>query len=140
MQQAPKYTFSAGATQSFELGWGTLPLHGDYAYVSSHAFFQYTPDLTNPALTPAQRAQLINDYRTANALSRLNGYGLFNGRVALKLTNPNLEIVVWGQNLGTKNISRTSSKVTPAWVSSRVTRVFHPLMALTRLSAGRGPE
>ena len=37
-----------------------------------------------------------------NAASIIKGYGLLNGRIALNLKDPNLEIAFWGRNLTDK--------------------------------------
>ncbi|WP_374145144.1 TonB-dependent receptor [Sphingomonas sp. 28-63-12] len=90
--QAPKWTWSAGATQEFKMNAGTLAIHGDYAYVSSRAF-----DVNSPALgaTPAQIAAV----NAGNAASVIRAYGLLNGRISFALAKPQIEFAIWGRNL-----------------------------------------
>jgi iron complex outermembrane recepter protein len=93
--QAPKWTWSLGATQSFETGAGRLSLHADYAYVSSRAF-----DVGSPAL--GATAAAIAAQNAANAASVIRGYGLLNGRLSFELNDPKIEIAIWGRNLANK--------------------------------------
>lgn len=90
--QAPEWTWTLGATQSFDLGSGRLSLHADYAYVSSRAFDAGSP----PANATAAQIAAQN---IANAASVIRGYGLLNGRITYTLENPNIELAVWGRNL-----------------------------------------
>src|SRR3546814_6526698 len=46
--QAPKWTVSLGATQTFETSWGSTAFHLDYAYTSSRNYGQATTDPNNP--------------------------------------------------------------------------------------------
>ena len=41
----------------------------------------------------------IDNIAIANRASIIKGYGLLNGRIALNLANPNIEIAIWGRNL-----------------------------------------
>lgn len=93
--QAPKWTANIGATQTFELGFGDLSFHADYAYISSRAMDAAT--VRSIAQGGTQAA--IDATAIANAASIIKGYGLLNGRIALNLKDPNLEIAIWGRNL-----------------------------------------
>ncbi|WP_067512449.1 MULTISPECIES: TonB-dependent receptor [Pseudomonadota] len=104
--QTPKWTFTAGATQEIETGIGKFTAHIDYAYISSRNFGQETADLTNPALTAAQRTARLADAAIANALGTLPGYGIFNGRISFEIEDPNLEIALWARNMFDKNYSQ----------------------------------
>ncbi len=106
VSQAPRRTFNIGATQKFDAPWGGVSFHMDYAYLSSRAFGQDTPDLTDPALTAAQKATLVANYAIANKLTTLGGYGLFNMRITANLNNPNVELALWGRNLGRTKYSQ----------------------------------
>ncbi|MDB5422688.1 MAG: tonB dependent receptor family protein [Phenylobacterium sp.] len=99
VQQAPKWTASLGGTQALDMPWGKLSLHADYSYVASRAFYQDTPDTTNPALTPAARAALLADFAVANRYGVLKGYGLLNARVAATFDKSKVEVAVFGRNL-----------------------------------------
>jgi iron complex outermembrane receptor protein len=103
VQQAPKWTWSIGATQTFDTSLGKLSFHADYAYVSDRAYYADTPDLTDPTLTAAAKQALIAEYAASNKLSIIKGYGLLNGRVALEMEHPNLEIALWARNLAGKH-------------------------------------
>jgi iron complex outermembrane receptor protein len=93
--QSPKYTFSASATQTLDIPIGTVTLHADYAYVASRAFYQDTASPLQPA-----DVQLV--YQQANKFGTVPAYGLINGKVALRLNRPDVEIALWGRNLGSK--------------------------------------
>jgi len=97
--QTPKWTFTAGATQEIETGIGKFVAHLDYAYISARNFGQETADLTNPALTAAQRTTRLADAAIANAFGTLPGYGIFNGRLTFEIEDPNIEIALWGRNI-----------------------------------------
>jgi iron complex outermembrane recepter protein len=96
--QAPKWTANIGATQTFDLGFGDLSLHADYAYISSRALDAATAKTLAQGGTQAA----IDATAIGNAASIVKGYGLLNGRIALKIDSPNLEIAVWGRNLTNK--------------------------------------
>lgn len=93
--QAPELTFSIGATQAIDTRVGELTLHADYAYVSERVFFQ---DTASPLQPPAVQAE----FARANELGIIPGYGLLNGRIALRLDDPALEIAIWARNLGNR--------------------------------------
>jgi iron complex outermembrane recepter protein len=93
--QAPKWTASIGATQTFDLPIGSLSFHGDYAYVSSKSLDAFTTRTIAQGGTQAN----IDAVAIGNRASIVKGYGLLNGRIALQLSNPNVEIAVWGRNL-----------------------------------------
>ena len=38
-------------------------------------------------------------YATQNALTRIPGYGLLNGRIGVQLDNPNLELFLFARNI-----------------------------------------
>jgi iron complex outermembrane recepter protein len=92
--EAPEWTASVGATQSFPLPIGKLSFHGDFAYRASVV---YTWD------TPAPGAPYAAAWNTANQLGVIPAYGLFNARIALNIGHPDLELALWGRNLGDKH-------------------------------------
>lgn len=96
--QAPKWTANIGATQTFELDFGDLSFHADYAYISSRAMDAATTKSIAQGGTQAN----IDAVAIGNAASIIKGYGLLNGRIALNLKDPNLEIAIWGRNLTDK--------------------------------------
>ena len=96
--QAPEWNISAGFTQTVPIKGGEVRVSLNYAYTSSRNLGQDTPDLTNPASTPAQNAALVASYAAYNKLSTLDGYGLLNGKVSVTLDN-GLEVSVWGKNI-----------------------------------------
>src|SRR3546814_2755670 len=57
--QAPKWTVSLGATQTFETSWGSTAFHLDYAYTSSRNYGQDTPDPNNPAQIPDRKSKRL---------------------------------------------------------------------------------
>ncbi|MDB6060892.1 MAG: hypothetical protein JWM78_995 [Verrucomicrobiaceae bacterium] len=92
VNQAPKWTASLGATQSFDSLWGRPSFHIDYSYVASRSYYQDTPDPNNPAQSPAE-------YAEANRLGVLGGYGVFNARIGLNVDEPDIEVSFWARNL-----------------------------------------
>ncbi len=96
--QAPKWTANIGATQTFELNFGDLSFHADYAYISSRAMDVSTAK----SLAQGGTQAAIDATAIANRASIIKGYGLLNGRIALNLKDPNLEIALWGRNLTNK--------------------------------------
>lgn len=95
VEQAPKYTFNIGATQTYPIKGGEIRANLNYAYTSSRSLGADTVDPTNPANTAATAAA----YAISNQLATVAGYGLLNGRLAVVLDN-GLEVSVWGKNLG----------------------------------------
>jgi len=93
--QAPKLTFSVGATQTFDLPAGKLSVHADYAYVSSRIFYQDTA-------SPLQPADVQAIYARANELGTVSGYGLLNGRLAMNVADTGLELALWARNIANK--------------------------------------
>ncbi|MEY4270149.1 MAG: hypothetical protein RLZZ58_1365, partial [Pseudomonadota bacterium] len=93
--QAPKWTWNIGATQTFETSLGDVSVHADYAYIADRAMDAAT------AKTIAQGGTQANIDATAiaNAASIVQGYGLLNGRIAIDLESPNIELAIWGRNL-----------------------------------------
>src|SRR3546814_2030295 len=78
LPQLPKVTARIGATQTVPTSFGEASLHLDYSYISSRAFSQNTPADTFP--------QSVKDqYALANQFGIVMGYGLLNGRAAIKL-------------------------------------------------------
>jgi iron complex outermembrane receptor protein len=96
--QAPKWTANFGATQTFDVGFGDLAIHGDYAYISSRAMDAATTKTLAQGGTQAN----INAVAIGNAASIIKGYGLLNGRISLQIDSPDLEIAIWGRNLTNK--------------------------------------
>jgi iron complex outermembrane receptor protein len=100
--QSPEWTFNIGATQTIPFNGGDFRASLSYSYTSSRNMGQDTPDLTNPALTPAQISALVSSFAIQNQFSTLGGYGLLNGKVGVELDN-GLELSIWGKNLMEKH-------------------------------------
>jgi iron complex outermembrane recepter protein len=90
--QAPKYTYSLGATQTVPLSFAKLSFHVDYAWRDKMVYTQDTASPLQPAAVQAV-------YAEQNYLGWIPSYGLLNGRIALHLDNPDLELALWGRNL-----------------------------------------
>jgi iron complex outermembrane receptor protein len=90
--QAPKYTFSLGATRTLPVAVGEVVFHADYTYRASEYYMYQTPA---PSLPPDVLAQ----YAIQNALNKTPAFGLLNARVSFTLNEPNLEFALWGRNL-----------------------------------------
>jgi iron complex outermembrane receptor protein len=90
--QAPKITYSVGGTQSFPVPIGKVSAHLDYAWVDK---ITYTEDTASPLQPAAVQAA----YAIQNALGVVPSYGLLNGRIALNLDKPDLELAIFGRNL-----------------------------------------
>jgi iron complex outermembrane receptor protein len=90
--QLPKKQLNVSATQKIPLGAGTLALTGAFAYVGSQHF---------DAVKAADQASAATKaaYATENALGRVPGYGIVNGRIAFQLENPDVEIAIYGRNI-----------------------------------------
>src|SRR3546814_11394204 len=87
LPQLPKVTARIGATQTVPTSFGEASLHLDYSYISSRAFYQNTPDDT--------LLQTVKDqYALADQFAIVTGYGLLNGRAAIKLDAAEVEIAV----------------------------------------------
>jgi iron complex outermembrane receptor protein len=86
--QAPKWTASIGATQTFELESGRLALHVDYSYISSRYFDSAT------AADAAQEPVVAIE----NEASKIKAYGLLNGTMTFTFRD-GLEFSIWGKNL-----------------------------------------
>jgi iron complex outermembrane recepter protein len=93
--QAPKWTTNIGATQTFEFGAGDLSIHADYAFISSRSMDAFTTRSIAQGGTQGN----IDAVAIGNRASIIKGYGLLNGRIAFKLSEPNLELAIWGRNL-----------------------------------------
>lgn len=93
--QLPKKQLNISATQKIPLGGGTLAVTGAYAYIGAQHF---------DAVKAADQASAATKaaYEVENTLGRVPGYGIFNGRIAFQLENPNVEIAVYGRNIGDK--------------------------------------
>src|SRR3546814_2035240 len=73
-----------------------------YSYIFSRAFYQNTPADTLP--------QSVKDqYALANQFGIVKGYGLLNGRAAIKLDDPAVEIAVFARNLTNKRYLTNSA-------------------------------
>jgi len=92
LPQLAKFNATVAATQTFEMPWGAIEAHGDFAYISSQSF---SPVTAAPGISSADRA--IIDQQ--NALSRIPGYGIFNLRLSADLDEPRLEIGAFVRNL-----------------------------------------
>lgn len=93
--QAPKWTWNIGATQTFETSFGDVSLHADYAYIADRAMDAAT---AKPLAQGGTQAN-IDAIAIANAASIVKGYGLLNGRIAINLDSPDIELAFWGRNL-----------------------------------------
>jgi len=96
--QAPKWTLNLGATQKVPTSFGELSFHADYAYTSERAMDAATAKTIAQGGTQAA----IDATAIANRASIIKGYGLLNGRIALNIKDPNIEIAIWGRNLANK--------------------------------------
>ena len=93
--QAPKWTWNIGATQTFETSFGDVSLHADYAYIADRAMDAAT---AKPLAQGGTQAN-IDAIAIGNAASIVKGYGLLNGRIAINLDSPDIELAFWGRNL-----------------------------------------
>lgn len=93
--QAPKWTWNLGATQTFPTSFGAVSLHADYAYIADRAMDAATAKTLAQGGTQAN----INAVAIGNAASIVKGYGLLNGRIAINLDSPDIELAFWGRNL-----------------------------------------
>jgi iron complex outermembrane receptor protein len=93
--QAPKFTYSIGATQTFHLPVGPLSVHLDYEWIDSTTVIQGTAlpvaDGNSPGAIALQKL--------TNQLGVLPSYGLLNARIALDLYGSRVELALWGRNL-----------------------------------------
>ncbi|MCC4250838.1 TonB-dependent receptor [Sphingobium naphthae] len=92
LPQLAKVQFMVGATQTVPLSFGDLRIHADYAYIGPMSI---SPVTAAPGVSAAVKAT----YDTQNALTRIKGYGLLNGRIGLQLDNPNVELFVFARNI-----------------------------------------
>jgi iron complex outermembrane recepter protein len=92
LPQLAKVQFMVGATQTVPLSFGDLRIHADYAYIGPMSISPVTPA---PGVSAAVRAT----YDTQNALTRIKGYGLLNGRIGLQLNDPNVELFMFARNI-----------------------------------------
>jgi iron complex outermembrane receptor protein len=92
LPQLAKVQFMIGATQTVPLSFGDLRIHADYAYIGPMSISPVTPA---PGVSAAVRAT----YDTQNALTRIKGYGLLNGRIGLQLNDPNVELFMFARNI-----------------------------------------
>ncbi|MDX3901457.1 MAG: TonB-dependent receptor [Sphingobium sp.] len=100
LPQLPRQQFTISATQRVPASFGTFNIHADYSYISSQMI---TPVTAAPSASAATKAM----FATQNALTRVAGYGLLNGRIGLQLEDPAVEVYVFGRNLtGKKYTSR----------------------------------
>ena len=97
--QVPDCTINVGATQTFYTNFGEISLHADYNFTDARNFGQETADLTNPALTQAQRDAAVALVNTANALGTLPSYNTVNARATIQFDDPNIELAIWGRNI-----------------------------------------
>ncbi len=93
--QAPKWTWNVGATQTFETSFGEVSVHADYAYIANRAMDAATARTIAQGGTQAN----IDAIAIGNAASVIKGYGLLNGRIAINLESPDIELAFWGRNL-----------------------------------------
>ncbi len=87
--QAPKWTVNVGGTQTVPTSFGSVSVHLDYAWTADRAMDAFTTG------DPTKAAQTV----ISNKASIIKAYGLLNGRVAVNIADPNIEIAVWGKNL-----------------------------------------
>ncbi|MBB3981963.1 iron complex outermembrane receptor protein [Sphingobium fontiphilum] len=90
--QLPKKQLNISATQKIPVGGGTLAVTGAYSYVGGQHF---------DAVRAADQASAATKaaYDTENRLGFVPGYGIFNGRIAFQLDDPNVEVAVYGRNI-----------------------------------------
>lgn len=91
LPRLPEFSYSIGASQTFNLEAGELRAFVDYAYVDDQAIVTTTG--TPGVAGAAEAAAFINK----NAA--IEGYGLLNARLSFTLPNPNIEFALWGRNL-----------------------------------------
>lgn len=91
LPQLAKFNATASATQRLDMAWGSIDLHGDYAYISSQSF---SPITAAPGLPAADRAVIERQA----ALSRIPGYGIANARISFNLDSPQIEIAGFVRN------------------------------------------
>ncbi|MCC4233220.1 MULTISPECIES: TonB-dependent receptor [Sphingobium] len=95
LPQMPKKQFGISVTQKLATSVGELSIHVNYAYIGRQNFGLFTAD--------PRRPQAYRDaVAIANRINTISGYGLFNGRIALQIEDPNLELSVFGRNIGGK--------------------------------------
>jgi iron complex outermembrane receptor protein len=95
LPQMPKKQFGISVTQKLVTSVGELSIHANYAYIGRQNFGLFTAD--------PRRPQAYRDaVAIANRINTISGYGLFNGRIALQIEDPNLELSVFGRNIGGK--------------------------------------
>lgn len=97
--QVADWTINIGATQTFFTNFGEVSLHADYNFTDARNFGQETADLTNPALTQAQRQARIDAVAIANALGTLPSYNTVNARATIMFDDPGIELAIWGRNI-----------------------------------------
>jgi iron complex outermembrane recepter protein len=90
--QAPKYTFSFGASETVPTALGEVVFHADYTYRASE---YYSAQTAAPGAAP----DVIAQTNIANALNKTPAFGLLNARVTFNLSKPDLELSLWGRNL-----------------------------------------
>ena len=78
--------------QSIPTAFGQVRAHLDYSYISAMSISPVTP-------APTASAAVKATYATQNALTRIPGYGLLNGRIGVQLDNPNLELFLFARNI-----------------------------------------
>ncbi|MPS67261.1 MAG: TonB-dependent receptor [Novosphingobium sp.] len=90
--QLPKEQLNVSATQKVPLGSGSFAVTGAYSYIGAQHF---------DAVRAADQASAATKaaYETENSLGRVPGYGVFNGRIAYRFDNPDIEIAVYGRNI-----------------------------------------
>jgi len=94
--QLPKKQLNVSATQKVPLGAGTLAITGAWAYIGAQHFGAVK------AAEETTDANVKAGYEAENRLGRVPGYGIFNGRIAFQLENPNVEIAIYGRNITDK--------------------------------------
>lgn len=92
LPQLAKTQFMIGATQTVPISGGEVRVHFDYAYIGSMSISPVTP-------APTVSAAVKATYDTQNALTRIRGYGLLNGRIAVRIEDPNVEMFVFARNI-----------------------------------------
>lgn len=92
LPQLAKTQFMVGATQTVPISGGEVRVHFDYAYIGPMSISPVTPA---PTVSAAVRAT----YDTQNALTRIKGYGLLNGRIGVRIEDPNVEMFVFARNI-----------------------------------------
>lgn len=98
LPQLPKTQFNFAATQTLPTSFGSVSIHGEYAYIGAQS---YAPVTAPPGASAATQAVFAEQ----NRLQKTPSYGLINGRISLHLDKPDIDIALFGRNLTKKKYS-----------------------------------